>query len=43
MRGHVHALNASTAAAVALFEVVRRRSAAAYTGREERSGGSGTP
>lgn len=25
MRGHVHALNASTAAAVALFEVVRRR------------------
>ena len=25
MRGHVHALNASTAAAVALFEIVRRR------------------
>jgi 23S rRNA (guanosine2251-2'-O)-methyltransferase len=29
MRGHVHALNASTAAAVALFEIVRRRSLAA--------------
>lgn len=29
MRGHVHALNASTAAAVALFEVVRRRSGTA--------------
>jgi 23S rRNA (guanosine2251-2'-O)-methyltransferase len=29
MRGHVHALNASTAAAVALFEVVRRRERAA--------------
>lgn len=41
MRGHVGALNASTAAAVALFEVVRRRSEADQTSSaESRSVGS---
>jgi 23S rRNA (guanosine2251-2'-O)-methyltransferase len=43
MRGHVHALNASTAAAVALFEVVRRRAASPSTGRGEPGISSGTP
>lgn len=42
MRGHVHALNASTAAAVALFEVVRRRSGSPAIGRGERGAGRGT-